>query len=116
MGHSLLFLNPHSCPFMILRTIDTMRRISSGFLNIRCALLVAALFANCSLASAAEPPEVRIESPAEATRRHERVTERRRGIDIICHRGSSELAHENTLEAFRATFELGGDGNEFDIR
>ena len=35
---------------------------------------------------------------------------------VICHRGASELAHENTLEAYRATFELGGDGNEFDIR
>src|SRR5262249_36252646 len=42
--------------------------------------------------------------------------QRRQGTDFICHRGSSELAHENTLEAFRATFELGGDGNEFDIR
>jgi len=49
-------------------------------------------------------------------RRHERVAERRKGVDIICHRGASEFAHENTLEAFRATFELGGDGNEFDIR
>ena len=48
--------------------------------------------------------------------RHERVAERRKGTDIICHRGASEHAHENTLEAFRATFELGGDGNEFDIR
>jgi hypothetical protein len=38
------------------------------------------------------------------------------GIDIICHRGTSEHAHENTLEAYRATFELGGDGNEIDIR
>jgi hypothetical protein len=56
------------------------------------------------------------ESAAEATRRHERVAERRKGVDIICHRGASEHAHENTLEAFRATFELGGDGNEFDIR
>jgi hypothetical protein len=27
-----------------------------------------------------------------------------------------EHAHENTLEAYRATFELGGDGNEIDIR
>ena len=35
---------------------------------------------------------------------------------MICHRGASEHAHENTLEALRATFELGGDGNEFDIR
>src|SRR6266446_5800113 len=58
------------------------------------------------------PPE----TPAEAKLRHERVAERRKGTDIICHRGSSEHAHENTLEAFRASFELGADGNEFDIR
>lgn len=61
---------------------------------------------------AADPPE----TPAGAKARHERVAERRKGTDIICHRGSSEHAHENTLEAFRATFELGGAGNEFDIR
>src|SRR5436190_23114701 len=64
---------------------------------------------------AAEPP-VPPETPDEAKRRHERVAERRKGTDVICHRGASEHAHENTLEAFRATFELGGDGNEFDIR
>lgn len=57
-----------------------------------------------------------IETPAEARQRHERVAGRRRGTDVICHRGASELAQENTLEAFRATFELGGDGNEIDIR
>ncbi len=66
-------------------------------------------------ASAADPV-VRAETPAEAKLRHERVSERRRGVDIICHRGASEHAHENTLEAFRAAFELGADGNEFDIR
>ena len=56
------------------------------------------------------------ETADEARRRHERVAERRKAVDIICHRGASEIAHENTLEAFRATFELGGDGNEIDIR
>jgi len=56
------------------------------------------------------------ESSEQARLRHERVAERRKGTDVICHRGASEHAHENTLEAFRATFELGGDGNEFDIR
>jgi homoserine O-acetyltransferase len=60
--------------------------------------------------------DIPTETPGEAARRHERVAERRKGTDIICHRGSSEHAFENTLEAFRATFELGGDGNEFDIR
>src|SRR4051812_1515513 len=67
-------------------------------------------------ASAAEQPAIPTETLPEAQRRHKRVAERRRGVDIICHRGASEHAHENTLEAFRATFELGGDGNEFDIR
>lgn len=65
---------------------------------------------------AADPPAIPVESAAEAKARHERVAERRKGIDIICHRGASEFAHENTLEAYRATFELGGDGNEIDIR
>src|SRR5690348_10919720 len=77
-------------------------------------ILVAWLVA--SAAAAAEKPEVPAETPEEAKRRHERVAERRNGTDIICHRGAAEFAHENTLEAFRATFELGGDGNEFDIR
>lgn len=44
------------------------------------------------------------------------VADRRQRTVVICHRGAQEFAHENTLEAFRATFELGGDGNEFDIR
>ena len=78
------------------------------------ALTVLLLFS--SGLCAAGPPAIPDESPTEARRRHERVAERRKGTDIICHRGASEHAHENTLEAFRATFELGGDGNEFDIR
>lgn len=44
------------------------------------------------------------------------VDRRRERVHIICHRGASEFAHENTLEAYRATFELGADGNEIDIR
>jgi hypothetical protein len=48
--------------------------------------------------------------------RHERVAARRRGVAVICHRGASEFAHENTLEAYRAALELGADGNEIDIR
>src|SRR5437764_15342420 len=67
-------------------------------------------------ASDAEQPAIPTETLPEAQRRHKRVAERRQGVDVICHRGASEHAHENTLEAFRATFELGGDGNEFDIR
>ena len=56
------------------------------------------------------------EDEADAKARHEAVAARRTHVQIICHRGASEFAHENTLEAYRATFELGGDGNEIDIR
>src|SRR5262245_24801896 len=79
------------------------------------ALILLLLLGGASRA-AADQPAIPAETPAEAKRRHERIAERRKGVDIICHRGASEHAHENTLEAFRATFDLGGDGNEFDIR
>ncbi|HEV3440395.1 MAG TPA: glycerophosphodiester phosphodiesterase family protein [Gemmata sp.] len=79
-------------------------------------LLFGWLLAGNVRVRAEDLPPIPGETLAEATRRHERVAERRKGIDVICHRGSSEHAHENTLEAFRATFELGADGNEFDIR
>ena len=59
---------------------------------------------------------VRPETPAQAKARHGRVAERRKRVFVICHRGALEFAHENTLEAFRATMELGADGNEIDIR
>ena len=44
------------------------------------------------------------------------MAEHRDGIQIICHRGAVEFAYENTLEAYRAAFDLGADGNEIDIR
>ena len=85
--------------------------MSSQFsLSVICFLLAM----NSLLA--ADAPAIPAETPAEAKLRHARVAERRKGTDIICHRGASEFAHENTLEAYRATFELGGDGNEIDIR
>jgi putative membrane-bound dehydrogenase-like protein len=63
-----------------------------------------------------EQPKIPPETPQQAAQRHAKVAERRKGVDVICHRGASEFAAENTLEAYRATFELGGDGNEIDIR
>jgi hypothetical protein len=75
---------------------------------IRSLLVVVVVFGGAIRA--------RAETPDEAKKRHERVAERRAGPGIICHRGASEHAKENTLEAFRATFYLGGDGNEIDIR
>jgi hypothetical protein len=58
------------------------------------------------------PPE----SAENARKRQARIAQRRAGLQIMCHRGAVEFAHENTLEAYRATFELGADGNEIDIR
>lgn len=77
-----------------------------------CALF--ALF--CSVVFAFAEPAVKPELSEAAQRRHEQVAQRRGRTHIICHRGSSEFAHENTLESYRASFELGADGNEIDIR
>jgi hypothetical protein len=68
-------------------------------------LLTATLVASAQLANTDADPA-----------RHERVAARKRGVAVICHRGASEFAHENTLEAYRAAFELEADGNEIDIR
>ena len=97
------------------RSIDPMTSIVPRTGALSLFLLLGGAFGG-PLASAADPPAVPAETPAEAAHRHEIVAGRRKGMVVICHRGASEHAHENTLEAFRATFELGGDGNEFDIR
>jgi hypothetical protein len=91
---------------------------------LRNSFLVVAISAQLSLAGTGrtEPyrsgdhPAIEQETPQQAKQRYARVAERRNGIAIICHRGASAFAHENTLEAFRSTFELGGDGNEIDIQ
>lgn len=80
------------------------------------ALAVAALALLTAVAAAADSAPIPAESPTAARQRHQRVAQRREHPGVICHRGAWEHAHENTLEAFRATFELGGDGNEIDIR
>ena len=82
-----------------------------------CALSIFVLC--CCLSSGALGDDtscLSLESPAEASHRHARVAEQRNGVGILCHRGASEFAHESTLEAYRATFELDDDGNEIDIR
>src|SRR5262245_50349772 len=78
---------------------------------------VVSLIVLTPLSEAAQPASIILpETAAERAERHARVAKRRESVQIICHRGAQEFAHENTLEAYRATFELGGDGNEFDIR
>jgi hypothetical protein len=84
-------------------------RFSLTMVGVLSLALVVAVWAEST-------PSIPAESGSAAKLRHARVAERRAGINIICHRGASEHAHENTLEAYRATFELGGDGNEVDIR
>src|SRR5437016_485271 len=58
------------------------------------------------------PPE----SPKDRELRHARVAERRAGTVLICHRGGSTLATENTLEAYAAAMDYGADGCEIDLR
>src|SRR5262245_10070824 len=93
------------------------RDFSRGCAVSRRTWLVAAgclLAARCD--ARAEPPVEAQETAGQARQRHQRVAKRRDATAVICHRGAHEFAHENTLEAYRATFELGGDGNEIDIR
>src|SRR3569833_3521175 len=56
------------------------------------------------------------EAPAARAARHERIRERRAHPAIICHRGASAFAPENTLEAYAAAMDYGADGCEMDLR
>src|SRR5262245_23129920 len=57
------------------------------------------------------PPE-----PAKAREtRHREVAARRAGTAVIIHRGASDFAPENTLEACAAAMDHGADGCEIDI-
>jgi hypothetical protein len=81
---------------------------------LSAAFIAVSLLAGSAVS--AQEPMFAAESAGDAKERHERVAERRKGTAVICHRGASEFAHENTLEAYRAALELGADGNEIDIR
>jgi Domain of Unknown Function (DUF1080)/Glycerophosphoryl diester phosphodiesterase family len=58
------------------------------------------------------PPESR----ADREGRHREVAARRAGTIVMVHRGASDYAPENTLEAFAAAMDHGADGCEIDIR
>jgi hypothetical protein len=60
--------------------------------------------------------ELRKESAAERSERHELIAKRRAGPMIIVHRGASSIAPENTLEAYAAAMDYGADGCEVDLR
>lgn len=62
---------------------------------------------------------IRDVSPESATGkelRHREVAARRRGTMVMIHRGASDFAPENTLEAYAAAMDRGADGCEIDIR
>lgn len=84
---------------------------------MRHAVILSLLFVSVVALTAETEPTPEDPGGRERTaRRQAQVSARRKSVHIICHRGASEFACENTLEAYRATFELGGDGNEIDIR
>ncbi len=56
------------------------------------------------------------ETPGMTAARKAQVDARRGGRPVLVHRGAGDLVVENTLEAFQATFDVGADGNEMDIR
>jgi|GEM_PF-404369 len=59
--------------------------------------------------------EVPPESAAAKEARHRDVAARRAGTIVMVHRGASDFAPENTLEAFAAAMDHGADGCEIDI-
>lgn len=67
-----------------------------------CALEHACEHSPCETWAAAEDRKVLVEA-------------RRNANPIFVHRGATEVAAENTLEAHQATFELGAEGNEVDV-
>jgi hypothetical protein len=48
--------------------------------------------------------------------RHRQIARRREGPLLICHRGATAFAPENTLEAYAAAMDYGADGCEVDLR
>lgn len=58
------------------------------------------------------PPESKVARES----RHREVAARRAATMVIIHRGASDFAPENTLEAYAAAMDRGADGCEIDIR
>src|SRR5689334_11226035 len=86
--------------------------------RLRTAMVLWLLF-GVSLATGQDyqfKRELRTESPAERSIRHELIAKRRVGPMIIVHRGASSIAPENTLEAYAAAMDFGADGCEVDLR
>jgi len=93
-------------------------------LNVRRFLLLLLpsliAFAGCRTATPTlVPGYVNTLPPENAADREERIAEvqaRRKNPVVLVHRGASDLAPENTLEAYAAAMDCGADGCEIDIR
>lgn len=92
-------------------------RIPRGILPLIAlvAMLIRLGLANQPL-RAETPVGLHAETNDARAERLRKVEQRRGSLQVICHRGAAEFAHENTLEAYRAALDLGADGNEIDIR
>ena len=81
-------------------------RRQSAMARTAVTITVLLVLQICTRIDAASPVEdwaasvdVPVETPQASADRHQRVAQRRSQIQIICHRGAWEFAHENTLEA-----------------
>lgn len=79
-------------------------------------LSMAVCSAGSSVAVSGYIRDVPPESAAVKELRHRDVAARRAGIMVLIHRGASDFAPENTLEAYAAAMDHGADGCEIDIR
>ncbi len=60
--------------------------------------------------------DIPAESAAVRETRHQQIAARRAGTVVMVHRGASDFAPENTLEAYATAMDRGADGSEIDIR
>ncbi len=85
-------------------------------------LLIIAVFSTTSCITAKRDSvsgyirDIPAESNVEKQSRYREVARRRTGTMILIHRGASDFAPENTLEAYAAAMDHGADGCEIDIR
>lgn len=97
------------------------KAFSESLRSLACRFAVAGLLAAAGMAKGEETVlgyirDVPAETTLEKEARHAKVAARRAGTVVMVHRGASEFAPENTLEAYAAAMDHGADGCEIDIR
>jgi hypothetical protein len=107
-----------------LTEVTAVFRQCRPMMKLLAALALSALSATGSTAREGDQRQPRgydlavlPEPAADREARHRRMAEHRAQAPlIICHRGASAFAPENTLEAYAAAMDYGADGCEVDIR